>query len=154
MQYMDKLTANGMSKEQAAATVGHLLVETGGFKHMEELAPNAYGTKGYGHLQWTDTEPGRGRRTDFLNYTKQRGLDPKSFEANSDFLVHEITTNYNGSWTGGGSFGGLQQQGTLEGASAYLQNNFIRPGVPHTDRRLAEGRAVLQQWEQLQQQNQ
>ena len=60
--------------------------------------------------------------------------------------MHEITTNYNGSWTGGGSFGGLQQTGSLEEASGYLQNNFIRPGVPHTERRLAEGNNVLQQW--------
>jgi len=146
MQYMKKLTSSGMSDVQAAATVGHLLVETGGFKHMEELAPNVHGTKGYGHLQWTDPSPGRGRRTDFMNYTQSRNLDPQSFEANSDFLVHEMTTNFNQSWTGGGSFEGLQQQGTLEGASAYLQNNFIRPGVPHTDRRLAEGRSVLEAW--------
>ena len=146
MQYMNKLTSSGMSDEQAAATVGHLIVETGGFKHMEELAPNVHGTKGYGHLQWTDPTPGSGRRTDFMNYTQSNNLDPQSFEANSDFLVHEMTTNFNQSWTGGGSFEGLQQQGTLEGASSYLQNNFIRPGVPHTDRRLAEGRAVLDAW--------
>ena len=148
MQYMKKLTSNGMSDVQAAATVGHLLVETGGFKHMEELAPNVHGTKGYGHLQWTDPSPGRGRRTDFMNYTQSRNLDPQSFEANSDFLVHEMTTNFNQSWTGGGSFEGLQQQGTLEGASAYLQNNFIRPSkqYAHTDRRLAEGRSVLEAW--------
>ena len=152
MQYMQKLTSNGMSKEQAAATVGHLLVETGGFKHMEELAPNSHGTKGYGHLQWTDPTPGKGRRTDYMNYTKQHGLDPKSFEGNSDFLVHELTTNFNKSWTNGGSFEGLQQQGTLEGASQYLQSNYIRPGVPHTERRLAEGRNVLKQWDALQQQ--
>ena len=68
MQYMNKLTSSGMSDEQAAATVGHLIVETGGFKHMEELAPNVHGTKGYGHLQWTDPTPGSGRRTDFMNY--------------------------------------------------------------------------------------
>lgn len=152
MKYMDKLTSNGMSKEQAAATVGHLLVETGGFKHMEELAPNRHGTKGYGHLQWTDPTPGKGRRTDFMNYSKQKGNDPQSFKGNSDFLVHEITTNFNGSWTGGGSFEGLQQQGTLEGASTYLQNKFIRPGEPHTERRLAEGRNVLARWEALQNQ--
>jgi len=146
MQYMKKLTGAGMSDEQAAATVGHLRVETGGFKHMEELAPNVHGTKGYGHLQWTDPTPGSGRRTDFMNWSKSKNLDPQSFDANSGFLVHEITSNYNGSWTGGGSFGGLQQTGSLEEASGYLQNNFIRPGVPHTERRLAEGNNVLQQW--------
>ena len=146
MQYMQKLTGAGMSDQQAAATVGHLIVETGGFKHMEELAPNRHGTKGYGHLQWTDPTPGRGRRTDFMNWTANNNLDPQTFDANSGFLVHEMTTNFNGSWTGGGSFEGLKQTGSLEEASGYLQKNFIRPGEPHTDRRLAEGNNVLQQW--------
>ena len=146
MDYMSKLTKAGMSDEQAAATVGHLMVETGGFKHMEELAPNAYGTKGYGHLQWTDTGSGGGRRTDFMNYSKKQGLDPQSFEANSGFLVKELTTNFNNSWTNGGSFEGLQGIQNLEDASSYLQTNFIRPGVPHTDRRLAEGRKALDEW--------
>ena len=146
MQYMEKLTGSGMSDEQAAATVGHLIVETGGFKHMEELAPNVHGTKGYGHLQWTDPTPGKGRRTDFMNWSKSNNLDPQSFDANSGFLIHELTTNFNQSWTGGGSFEGLQKTGSLADASSYLQTNFIRPGVPHTERRLAEGQNVLTQW--------
>ena len=152
MDYMTKLTNAGMSDVQAAATVGHMMVETGGFKHMEELAPNSYGTKGYGHLQWTDTGSGGGRRTDFMNWSKKNGLDPQSFEANSGFLVHEMTTNFNGSWTGGGSFEGLKGLNTLEEASGYLQSNFIRPhkDYAHTDRRLSEGHTALKEWRALQ----
>ena len=152
MDYMTKLTNAGMSDVQAAATVGHMMVETGGFKHMEELSPNAYGTKGYGHLQWTDTGSGGGRRTDFMNWSKKNGLDPQSFEANSGFLVHEMTTNFNGSWTGGGSFEGLKGLNTLEEASGYLQSNFIRPhkDYAHTDRRLSEGHTALKEWRALQ----
>ena len=147
MDYMTKLTGAGMSDEQAAAAVGHMMVETGGFKHMEELAPNVHGTKGYGHLQWTDPGSNGGRRTDFMNWSKSQGLDPQSFEANSGFLVHEMTTNFNKSWTGGGSFEGLKGQNTLEGASSYLQSNYIRPGIPHTTRRISEGRQALQEWQ-------
>ena len=153
MDYMTKLTGAGMSDVQAAATVGHMMVETGGFKHMEELAPNVHGTKGYGHLQWTDPGSGGGRRTDFMKWSKDNGLDPQSFEANSGFLVHEMTTNFNRSWTGGGSFEGLQGQNTLEGASSYLQSNYIRPGVPHTERRIGEGQAALKEWRNYQSQN-
>lgn len=150
MDYMTKLTGAGMSDVQAAATVGHMMVETGGFKHMEELAPNVHGTKGYGHMQWTDPSPGNGRRTNFMNWSKDNGLDPQSFEANSGFLIHELTTNHGQVWTGGGSFDGLKGQNTLEGASSYLQSNFIRPGEPHTERRLSEGNTALSEWRALQ----
>ena len=78
MSYMQKLTSQGLSPVQAAATVGHLVVETGNFRHLEELEPNRHGTKGYGHLQWTDTKPGKGRRTDFTNWSSTQGLNPSS----------------------------------------------------------------------------
>ena len=41
----------------------------------------------------------------------------------------------------------ISRQNTLEGASSYLQSNFIRPGVPHTERRLSEGHTALKNGE-------
>ena len=146
MQYMQKLTSQGMTPTQAAATVGHLIVETGNFKHMEELVPNRHGTRGYGHLQWTDPTPGRGRRTDFTNWTKSQGLNPSSFEANSGFLTHEMTTNFNGSWNRGSNFQGFRQTGSMEDASTYLRQNYIRPSAGSEQRRINEGYRVLDEW--------
>ena len=146
MQYMQKLTSQGMTPTQAAATVGHLVVETGNFKYMEELAPNRHGTRGYGHLQWTDPTPGRGRRTDFTNWSKTQGLNPNSFEANSGFLTHEMTSNFNGSWNRGSSFQGYRQTGNMEDASTYLRQNYIRPSAGSEQRRINEGYRVLDEW--------
>ena len=146
MKYMQQLTSQGMSPTQAAATVGHLVVETGNFKYMEELVPNRHGTKGYGHLQWTDPTPGRGRRTDYMNWSKSQGLDPNSFEANSGFLTHELTTNFNNSWTGGGNYDGFRQTGSMEDASSYLRSNYIRPSAGSENRRINEGYRVLDEW--------
>lgn len=134
--YMKVLTDSGMSKQQAAAMVGHLKVESDNFRADTEYAPNAYGTRGRGHLQWTDTGNTGGRRTNFESFAKSKGLNPKSFEANSQFLMSELQGNHGNHWTNGASLQGFLQTSNINDASAYLQNNYIRPGVPHTERRL------------------
>ena len=146
MSYMQKLTAKGLTPVQAAATVGHLVVETGGFRHLEELVPNRHGTKGYGHLQWTDEKPGKGRRTDFTNWSASQGLKPSSLEANQGFLLHEMQTNFNGSWTSGGSWDGFKSTGTMEDSSTYLHGHYIRPSKGSEQRRIDEGYRVLDMW--------
>jgi hypothetical protein len=134
--YMKMLTDSGMSKKQAAAMVGHLKVESDNFQADTEYAPNAYGTKGRGHLQWTDTSNSGGRRTNFENFANSNNLSPTSFEANSRFLMSELQGNHGNHWTNGASLDGFLQTQSIEDASSYLQSNYIRPGVPHTDRRL------------------
>ena len=134
--YMKTLTSSGMSKQQAAAMVGHLKVESDNFQADTEYAPNAYGTKGRGHLQWTDTGTSGGRRSNFESFANSRGLSPTSFEANSQFLLSELQGSQGNHWTNGGSYQGFLQTSNINDASSYLQNNYIRPGVPHTERRL------------------
>ena len=146
MSYMEKLTSQGFSDTQAAATVGHLMVESDNFKALEEYSPNAYGTKGYGHLQWTNAG-GSNRRTNFEQYVKNNNLNPASFEANSGFLLSEMQGNHGQHWTGGGSLDGFKGTQGLEQSVSYLQNNYIRPGVPHTDRRISNAQNVLTQWQ-------
>jgi hypothetical protein len=134
--YMKMLTSSGMSKQQAAAMVGHLKVESDNFQADTEYAPNAYGTKGRGHLQWTDTGNSGGRRTNFEAFATKNDLSPTSFEANSQFLLSELQGNHGNHWSNGGSYQGFLQTSNINDASSYLQNNYIRPGVPHTERRL------------------
>ena len=133
---MNLLTSNGMSKAQAAALTGHLKVESDNFRADTEYAPNAYGTRGRGHLQWTNTSTPR--RSNFEAFAKSKGLDPKSFEANSQFLLSEMQGNHGNHWTNGGSMKGFLGTQSLQEASAYLQNNYIRPSkqYAHTQRRL------------------
>ena len=141
--YMKKLTESGMSKTQAAALVGHLKVESDNFQADTEYAPNAYGTKGRGHLQWTDTGNSGGRRTNFEAFANKNNLSPTSFEANSQFLLSEMQGNHGNHWTNGGSMQGFLQTSSINDASSYLQSNFIRPGVPHTERRLQGAHAAF-----------
>jgi len=141
--YMKTLTSAGMSKQQAAAMVGHLKVESDNFQADTEYAPNNYGTKGRGHLQWTDLGNSGGRRSNFESFANSKGLSPTSFEANSQFLMSELQGNHGNHWTNGGSYQGFLQTSNINDASTYLQNNYIRPGVPHTERRLQGAHAAF-----------
>lgn len=148
MSYMKALTADGYTPTQAAALVGHLRVESGDFQYMEELEDNVYGTRGYGHLQWTNT-PGSNRRDNFLAWTKGQNLDPSSFEGNYGFLQHEMSTNHGNVWTNGGSDQGFRQTGSLEDSSSYLLGNLIRPKPGSEAERIRRAKETLLQWQEF-----
>ena len=152
MRYMRHLTSNGFSPTQAAAMVGHLDYESDGFRAMEEYGPNRLGTKGYGHLQWTNIpgnfKPGGQRRTDFENWAKNHGLDASSFEANSGFLLHEFNDGQ-GVWTGGGSAKNFYTINDLSQASDYLRNNYTRPSAGSEAERLRRSQQYLSQFQSL-----
>lgn len=79
----------GLSKEEAAVVLGNLGHESAGFTAFEEGGNGP----GRGWAQWTD--PGRKRR--FFEYARQRGLDPKSDEANYGFLRWELQNTHKSS---------------------------------------------------------
>ena len=62
----------------------------GGFKQLQEKKPLIPGSRGgYGYAQWTGP-----RRTEFEAWSKARGLDPSSHEANAGFVEHELSGKY------------------------------------------------------------
>jgi hypothetical protein len=75
---------------QAAAIVGNLAHESGGFKHHQELKP-LKGRGGIGWAQWTAS-----RRVDFEKFAKQNNLDITSNAASWAFLVKELSAKYHG----------------------------------------------------------
>ena len=146
MYYMQTLTASGMAPHQAAAFAGHMDYESDGFKAMEEYEPNVYGTRGFGHLQWTDT-PGSPRRTQFTNWAKDNNLKPSSLQANAGYLLHEMT-NVPGIWTGGASLEGFKGTKDLPSAVQYAQTNYIRPkkATANTAERLRRAQQYFDSW--------
>ena len=123
------LVGKGYQPLQAAAIVGNARYESGDFKFAEELAPNAYGTRGYGALQWTNAG-GSNRRDDFMNYAKSNDLSPTSFEANAGFISHEMThgdSQGRTHWTGGSTLGGFKGMTDLGAATDYYAKNYLRP---------------------------
>ncbi len=112
----------------AAGITGNLDLETGGFKHIQEIKPMIPGSRGgYGWAQWTGP-----RRVQFEAWAKQNGLDPASREANFGFLKHELMNTPEGKVLA--SLHGVEDPGQ---AATIFSDQFLRPGIPHNDRRVA-----------------
>lgn len=121
----------GLSQVQAAAVLGNLGHESGGFRHMQELNPRG-GRGGWGWAQWTGP-----RRRAFEAWTKERGLDPSSDEANYGFLSHELRT------TERRALARLRGATNLRDATVGFENDFERSGVKAYGSRLAFARRAL-----------
>jgi hypothetical protein len=127
MDYMKSFVDKGYTPMHAAAIVGNMRYESGDFKHIEELSPNSYGTRGLGAFQWTNAG-GSNRRTDFENWSSQNNLATNSFEANAGFAHHEMSGGTGAShWTGGGGLAGFQGTQDLNSATSHFMNNYLRP---------------------------
>lgn len=123
----------GLTDVQAAGLLGNLGHETGGFRHLQEIAPVVPGSRGgWGIAQWT----GR-RRVAMEAWCRAKGLDPASEAANEGFLVHELTT------TEAGALKALLRTATLEAATEVVCRLFERPGIPALPKRIAWARRAL-----------
>lgn len=121
----------GLTAQQAAGVVGNLAHESGGFKQMQEVQPLVPGSRGgYGYAQWTGP-----RRVAFEQFAQQQGLSPDSYEANLGFLEHELTATPEGR-----VMAALSQAQTPEEAAMIFSQQFLRPGIPHNDRRVSLAR--------------
>ncbi|HEV7321576.1 MAG TPA: phage tail tip lysozyme [Ensifer sp.] len=114
-----------LSEFQAAAIVGNLDHESGGFRFHQEVGVGGRGRGGAGWAQWTGP-----RRDAFEKYSKD--LDPKSYEANYGYLKKELTDEYWGEF-----MNALYQTDDLESATKLVSDKFLAPDKDkaHADRR-------------------
>lgn len=112
----------------AAGITGNLDMETGGFRHMQEINPAVPGSRGgRGWAMWTGP-----RRTQFETWAKSKGLDPDSREANYGNLKRELLETDEGKVL-------AMLNGVTDPAQAaqIFSNKYLRPGIPHMDRRIS-----------------
>lgn len=93
-----------LDAESAAAILGNLGHESGGFALLQEQHPVS-GIGGYGWAQWTGE-----RRTQYLNYCKEAGLDPASDKANYAWLFLDLRGPYSYAISAVVSATGLEQK--------------------------------------------
>ena len=131
----------GLTKEQAAAFVGNLAHETGGFKFMQEINPTVAGSRGgYGFAQWTGP-----RRKMFEAWAAENGLDPSSYEANWGYLKKELTEKDSEIQSMGiNTLAGLREIEDLEEATRFISDSFLRPGTPHMGSRLIKASGYME----------
>lgn len=127
-----KLVQRGMPDHIARGFVMNFANESGLNASQVELAPNRHGTRGFGLYQLTDTAPGVGRRSDFMRFSAQNGLDPNSEDAQLDFLMHELNTSERGARDA------IFSTATAGQAGAAIVRTFLRPAAEHRERRTAK----------------
>lgn len=128
-----------LTKEQASAFVGNLAVESMDFKQLQEMKPLVEGSKGgFGFAQWTGD-----RRVAFEKWSKKNDLDPRSYEANYGYLKKELSSKdpVIGN-IGVNTISKLKETNSIEEATTLVSEYYLRPGVPHLDRRQAKSKAV------------
>lgn len=80
----------GLTADDAAAILGNLGHESGGFKFLQEIKPTVAGSEGgWGWAQWTGS-----RRDAFEAYCDRNGLDRSSDTANYKWLWVELKGEY------------------------------------------------------------
>jgi len=109
----------GLTAVQAAAILGNLGHESGGFKFMREIGKSG-SSGGFGWAQWTYPPRKRG----FMEYAKKRGLDWKSDEANYGYLIEELKGPYSG------AIAALKKTNTLEDGVKAFERVFERAALP------------------------
>jgi hypothetical protein len=83
---LEDFKPRNLTVTHAAAILGNIGHECGGFRLLQELKPTGQdGRGGWGWCQWTDS-----RRTLFMEFAKGAGLAPDSPEANYGFLLKEL----------------------------------------------------------------
>ena len=109
-----------LNNKQLSAIVGNLHHESKGFTEYKE---GGVKIGGRGDAQWTGT-----RRTEFLEFCKEKGLDPKTFEGSSAFFIHELKNNTTHGFTKDFLEEFNNPNLTLQELSKKIQDHFFRPG--------------------------
>lgn len=119
--------------EDAAAILGNIGGETGGFKLMQEVKPVVAGSRGgYGWCQWTGP-----RRRAFERWCSEQKLAVDSDAANYGFLCHELRTSEKR------ALPALKQAEDVAAKVIAFERAFERAGIPHHDSRIRWAKIAL-----------
>lgn len=133
------MTDFGLTKVEAAAILGNIGHECGGFQLFQEQKPSVPGSKGgFGWCQWTGS-----RRTAFEAYCKRNDLDPKSDRANYGWLFTELRGSEKA------AIPALKAATGLYNKVVAFEAKFERAGVKHYEYRHDYAVAALAAYEVL-----
>lgn len=125
-----------LTVDEAAAIVGNLGHESGGFASLQEINPTVKGSKGgYGWPQWTGP-----RREAFRSYCERNGLAPASDEANYKYLFVELSGTYRN------AIAAVKRAGSLPDKVKAFELAFERAGIKHYERRNEWARRATEAW--------
>lgn len=121
------LMARGLPPHISQGFTGNLGAESNFNPGINEIKPVVPGSRGgWGLAQWTGP-----RRRQFEAYAADRKKPLDDLDTQLDFLVHELRT------TERRAADAIMQAKTPDEAARLVSEKFLRPGIPHMDRRLA-----------------
>lgn len=121
------LVQRGIPLPAAQGIVANMMAESGLNPGINEVSPLVAGSRGgYGLNQWTGP-----RRVQFEQFAKARGASPDDLNTQLDFTVWEL---HNTEKSAGNAL--LQAPDATTAAQIY-SNQYLRPGIPHMDQRMA-----------------
>ena len=127
-QIVSGLIQRGVPAPAAYGLAGNFAVESGFDPGINEAAPVVPGSRGgFGLAQWTGP-----RRRQLENFAASQGRDVSDPEAQLDFLMWELGNTERAAGQA------IMAAQTPEDAARIVSERFLRPGVPHLDRRIAE----------------
>lgn len=121
------LIKRGLPPHIAAGFAGNFEVESGFDPAVNEIAPLVPGSRGgFGLSQWTGP-----RRRQLEAFAQQDGRSLSDVDLQLDFLMHELGT------TEKNAASAIMKAQTPQEAAKLVSEKFLRPGIPHLDRRIA-----------------
>lgn len=130
-----RLQAEGYTRGQIAGMLGNFQLESGFNPRINEggKVGAPLGIGGYGVPQWTG-----GRQKNLINFAKQKGLDPGSIEAQTDFLIYELK--------GPEKRADQSLRGAVspEEAARRFLTDFERAGIPKAEQRQQAARQIYE----------
>lgn len=126
------LIDRGLPAHIAIGIAGNMAVESRFDPGINEINPIVAGSRGgYGLNQWTGP-----RRRQYESYASDRGAALNDLDTQLDFTLWELAN------TEKRAGDALMSATTPEDAARIYSEKFLRPGIPHLDRRIAEARRL------------
>jgi hypothetical protein len=121
------LVQRGIPVHIAQGMVANMMAESRLDPGINEIAPLVPGSRGgFGLNQWTGP-----RRKQFEAFAKSQGVAADDLNAQLDFTMWELQNTERNAWNA------LQGARDPREAARIYSDKFLRPGIPHMDRRLA-----------------
>lgn len=124
------LMKRGMQEHHADGMIMNMYDESKLDPGIEEGALNRHGTRGFGLVQWTDTSPGIGRRSDLMRYAESKGRPANDIDMQLDYLMIELNGSEKGAWNQ------IQATTNAGDAGAAIVSKFLRPAAQYRDQRI------------------
>jgi hypothetical protein len=131
-QIIAGLVSRGLSLPVARGITANMIAESGLNPGINEIAPLVSGSRGgYGLNQWTGP-----RRRQLEAFAEQQGRPINDLDLQLDFTLWELGNTERAAMD---ALSGVNDP--VEAARIYSER-FLRPGIPHMGRRLAEARRL------------